>query len=178
MIATEKNIRIFGIVHDSIVDGPGLRLAIFFQGCRRGCEGCHNPDTWPLGGGHETTVEALFSETKKNPLLTGVTFSGGEPLLRAGALLPLAKGIKESGLDLAIYTGWTFEDILDDGDEDVLSLLGYASVLVDGAFKAEEKSMLLFFRGSRNQRILDLGKSLAAGKAIPTDDPGWGYEVF
>jgi len=178
MIATEKSIRIFGIVHDSIVDGPGLRLAVFFQGCNRGCEGCHNPESWPIGGGRETTAQALLSEIEKNPLLTGVTFSGGEPLLRAGALIPLAKGIKERGLDLAIYTGWTFEDILDDGDKDVLTLLEYASVLVDGAFKAEEKSMILAFRGSKNQRILDLKKSFEEGRAVLSEDSRWGNDGF
>jgi anaerobic ribonucleoside-triphosphate reductase activating protein len=176
MIATENSIRIFGIVHDSIVDGPGLRMAIFLQGCKRGCEGCHNPESWPLDGGRETTTEALLSEADKNPLLTGVTLSGGEPLLRAGALIPLAKGICERRLDLTIYTGWTFEDLLEDGDKDVLSLLSYASVLVDGAFIAGEKSMLLSFRGSKNQRILDLKKSLEAGAAVLTDNPSWGYE--
>ena len=178
MIATEKNIRIFGIVHDSIVDGPGLRLAVFFQGCNRGCEDCHNPESWPVSGGRETTSGALLSEIDKNPLLNGVTFSGGEPLLRAGALIPLAKGIKERGLDLAIYTGWTFEDILKDGDEDVLTLLDYASVLVDGEFRAEEKSMLLAFRGSKNQRILDLKKSLEEGRAVLSENPRWGCDGF
>ena len=175
MIATEKSIRIAGIVHDSIVDGPGLRLTIFLQGCKRGCEGCHNPESWPTEGGKESTVEALLSEVDNNPLLTGVTLSGGEPLLRAGALIPFAKGIQERKFDLAIFTGWTFEDIMADGDPDVLDLLNYASVLVDGPFKLSEKSLLLTFRGSKNQRILDLKKSIAIGKAVPMDDPAWGY---
>ena len=174
MIATEKNIRIAGIVHDSIVDGPGLRMTIFIQGCKRGCDHCHNPESWPMNGGSETTVSALLAEVDKNPLITGVTLSGGEPLLRAGALIPFAKGIKERGLDLAVYSGFTFEEIAEDGDRDVLDLLGLASVLVDGPFKISEKSLLLAFRGSKNQRILDTNRSLNTMQPSPSDDPGWG----
>ena len=175
MIATEKTIRIAGIANDSIVDGPGLRMAIFFQGCRRCCEGCHNQESWPLEDGGECTAESLYTLVCKNPLLTGVTFSGGEPLLRAGPLLPLAKGIKARSLDLAIYTGFIFEDILADGDEDVLALLNYASTLVDGPFIVSQRSLMLPFRGSKNQRILDLAQSLAEVRAVPVSDPAWGY---
>ena len=109
-------------------------------------------------------------------MLTGVTFSGGEPLLRAGVLIPVAKNIEERGLDLAIYTGYTFEDILADGDGEVLALLGYASTLIDGPFILAEKSLMLPFRGSGNQRILDLALSLAEGRPVPTQDPAWRYE--
>ena len=174
MISTEKTIRVAGLIGDSIVDGPGLRLTIFCQGCLRGCADCHNPKSWPLGAGHEVSVASLLLKIDKNPLLTGVTFSGGEPLLRAKALLPLAEGVKERGLDLAIYTGYTIEEILADGDEDVLRLLDYASILVDGPFVDSQKSLTLHFRGSKNQRILDVKKSLAESCAVPTTDPAWG----
>ena len=173
MISTEKSIRIAGIAGDSIVDGPGLRLTVFFQGCLRGCAGCHNKDSWPLQGGQKKTSEALLFEIKKNPLLTGVTFSGGEPLLRAGALLTLAEGIRALGLDLAIYTGWTIEEIIADGDRDALALIGLASVLVDGPFLLGQKSLLLPFRGSKNQRILDAKRSLSEGRAVLAEDPAW-----
>lgn len=175
MIATEDTIRIAGAENDSIVDGPGLRMAIFFQGCLRGCEGCHNPESWPTDGGRETTTAEILADLDKNPLLTGVTFTGGEPLLRAGALLALAEGISERGLDLAVYTGWTFEEILADGDPAALALLGHASAIIDGPFVLEKKSLLLPFRGSGNQRILDAAKSIAAGQAVPMGDPAWGY---
>ena len=175
MIATEKEIRIAGIANDSIVDGPGLRMAIFFQGCRRHCDGCHNPESWPLERGHEIEERALYACAMKNPLLTGITLSGGEPLLRAGSLLRFAKAIRSRDLDLAVYTGYTFEDILADGDEDVLTLLGLASTLIDGPFILAQKSLLLPFRGSENQRILDLHKSLSEGRAIATSDPAWCY---
>ena len=173
MIATQSDIRIAGIVGDSIVDGPGLRMAIFFQGCLRGCAGCHNPGSWALTGGRGIEAGALLAEIDKNPLLTGVTFTGGEPLLRAGALIPLAEGIGERGLDLAVYTGWVFEDVLADGDPDVLRLLRLASVIVDGPFMIEQKSLLLPFRGSGNQRVLDAKKSLSESRAVPTGSPAW-----
>lgn len=176
MIAIEKDIRIAGTAGDSIVDGPGLRMTIFFQGCLRECPGCHNPESWPVRGGRASDAAELLAEIDKNPLLSGVTFSGGEPLLRAGALLPLAAGIRARGLDLAIYTGWTFEEILKDGDCDVLTLLGYASTLIDGAFESAQKSMLLTFRGSKNQRVLSVPDSLAEGRAVPTEDPAWAFD--
>ena len=174
MIATEKTIRIAGIANDSIVDGPGLRMGIFIQGCRRHCEGCHNPESWPLEGGGEVTAEALYNLICKNPLIDGVSFSGGEPLLRAGALIPLAKAIRAHGLDIAIYTGYTFEEILEDNDDDVLTLLNLSSILIDGPFILAERSLMLPFRGSPNQRILDLGRSLAEGRAVATSNPAWG----
>jgi len=176
MIATEKTIRIAGIANDSIVDGPGLRIGIFIQGCKRRCEGCQNPESWPIDGGREITAEALYASICKNPLIEGVTFSGGEPLLRAGALIPLARGIRSRGLNIAIYTGYTFEEILEDSDDDVLALLNLASILVDGSFILAERSLMLSFRGSQNQRILDLSRSLAEGRAVATEDPAWGYK--
>jgi len=177
MIATEVGIRIAGIENDSIVDGPGLRMTVFFQGCARGCAECHNPDAQRVDGGETVAAEGLLARIDANPLLQGVTFSGGEPLIRAGALLPLARGIAARGLDLAIYTGFRFEEIAQDGDAAVLELLGMASTLIDGPFVLAEKSLTLPFRGSRNQRILDLKASLADGRAVATRDARWRYEV-
>ncbi|GHU61680.1 anaerobic ribonucleoside-triphosphate reductase activating protein [Clostridia bacterium] len=175
MICTERGIRLAGIVSDSIVDGPGLRITFFFQGCLRACEGCHNPGSWGLDGGEETDTETLLEKIDANPILQGVTFSGGEPLLRAEALLSLAEGIRARGLPLAIYTGYTFEKILASGDQAALRLLDYADTLIDGPFLLAQKSLALPFRGSRNQRILDMAASLAAGTAVAQADPEWGY---
>jgi anaerobic ribonucleoside-triphosphate reductase activating protein len=152
-----------------------LRITFFFQGCRRACEGCHNPETWSLTGGEEVSADALLEKIDANPLLQGVTFSGGEPLLRAAALLPLAEGIRARGLPLAIYTGYTFEDLLADGDPAALDLLAYADTLIDGPFLLAQKSLTLPFRGSQGQRILDTAASLKTGAAVPTKDPAWGY---
>jgi len=166
-------IRIAGTENDSITDGPGLRFALFVQGCAMSCPGCHNPEAIPLDGGRLCTVEELISQIRKNPLLTGVTFSGGEPLLQAAALLPLAKMIKEDGLDLAIYTGFTLEEILEKADPAILALLSLADTLVDGPFLLPRRSLSLRFRGSENQRILDIPGSLAARKAVWTTDRDW-----
>jgi anaerobic ribonucleoside-triphosphate reductase activating protein len=176
VIATEKDIRIAGVQNDSIVDGPGLRMAIFFQGCPHLCEGCHNPETWGFEGGQSATAEELVGKLDANPLLQGVTFSGGEPMVRAGALLPVAEAIAVRGLDLAVYTGYTFEEILEDGDPDALALMVLASTLVDGRFVLAERSLSLPFRGSKNQRILDSKASLAAGVPVPTTDGRWAYD--
>ncbi|MDR3073076.1 MAG: radical SAM protein [Clostridiales Family XIII bacterium] len=171
--ATVKNIRVAGIVNDSIVDGPGLRLTVFLQGCDKNCAGCHNPETRAFTGGVLYTPSDIFERIEKNPLLSGVTFSGGEPLLQAEALLPLAKRIKDFGLTLAIYTGDVFEDILEKGDPHVLALLSVADTLIDGPFILSEKSLSLPFRGSSNQRILDVPTSLQTGKAAPEQSGSW-----
>ncbi len=166
-------IRVAGIVNDSITDGPGLRLALFVQGCPRTCAGCHNPQAIPLNGGTLYSVNDLITRIRKNPILTGVTFSGGEPLIQSHALLPLAKLIKKENLDLAVYTGYTFEEIIEDNDPDVLALLSCADILIDGPFVKKKRSLSLRFRGSENQRILDVPLSLAEKKAIWTKDPDW-----
>ncbi|MCM1129377.1 MAG: anaerobic ribonucleoside-triphosphate reductase activating protein [Alistipes senegalensis] len=166
-------IRVAGIENDSITDGPGLRLTLFVQGCPRACPGCHNPESIPLEGGRWYSAEELFGRICKNPILTGVTFSGGEPLSQAVSLLPLAKMIRQEKLDLAIYTGYVFEDILAHADPNVLALLSLADILIDGPFVIKQRNLSLRFRGSENQRILDLPRSLAEKKAIWTEDPDW-----
>ena len=107
-----KPIRLAGVIRESIVDGPGIRFVVFVQGCPHHCEGCHNPESHDFSGGYDCEPEKILAEIKKNPLLDGVTFSGGEPLCQAAALLPLAKEIKKLGLNLFIYTGSIFEDLL------------------------------------------------------------------
>ncbi|HBU12010.1 MAG TPA: anaerobic ribonucleoside-triphosphate reductase activating protein [Clostridiales bacterium] len=161
-----EKLRVAGIVNDSITDGPGLRLAVFLQGCQRNCPGCHNPAALPLAGGTCYTAEELMEPARKNPLLSGVTLSGGEPLLQAKALLPFARAVKDAGLSIMLYTGYTFAELLEQADGDVMELLSLCDTLVDGPFLMAERSLSLPFRGSRNQRILDLPKSLARGEAV------------
>lgn len=168
-----ETICVAGIENDSITDGPGLRFTLFVQGCSRVCPGCHNPESIPLEGGTHHTVEDLIGRIRNNPLLTGVTFSGGEPLIQATALLPLARMIHEDNLDLAIYTGYTFEEILKENAPDVLHLLSFADILIDGPYVIKKRNLSLRFRGSGNQRILDVPKSLAARKAVWTEDQDW-----
>jgi anaerobic ribonucleoside-triphosphate reductase activating protein len=129
-----------------------------------------------MEGGREYTADEVFAKIQANPILSGVTLSGGEPLLQAAALLPLAVKISEAGLQLAVYSGDTFEQIRARGDRAQLALLSYADTLIDGPFVLAQKSLSLPFRGSKNQRILDIKASLKAGSPIITADPRWGYE--
>ena len=161
-----------GIVSDSIVDGPGIRTTIFSQGCPHHCKGCHNPETWAFGCGTQVPVEAIVDIVKSNPLCRGVTFSGGEPFAQAAGFAKLAVLLKEKGYEVASYTGYTFEELLD-GTEDQKELLQRIDILIDGRFVLEEKSLEIAFRGSRNQRILDVKKSLLAGKAVETVSKRW-----
>ena len=161
-----------GIVSDSIVDGPGIRTTIFSQGCPHHCEGCHNPETWAFGCGTPMEAEALLEIVKSNPLCRGVTFSGGEPFAQAAGFARLAKLLKEAGYEVASYSGYTFEELLE-GSEDQKKLLETIDILIDGPFLMAEKSLEIAFRGSRNQRILDVKKSLAAGKAVETTSKRW-----
>ena len=161
-----------GIVSDSIVDGPGIRTTIFSQGCPHHCPGCHNPETWEFGCGTLIPVEAVVDIVKSNPLCRGVTFSGGEPFAQAAEFAELAALLKESGYEVASYSGYTFEALLK-GTEDQKLLLGTIDILIDGPFIQSQKSLEIAFRGSRNQRILDVRKSLAEGKAVETTSKRW-----
>ena len=161
-----------GIVSDSIVDGPGIRTTIFSQGCPHRCPGCHNPETWAFGCGTKVPVEDIVDIVRSNPLCRGVTFSGGEPFAQAAAFAKLAVLLKEKGYEVASYSGYTFEALLE-GTEDQKRLLKSIDILIDGPFLQAQKSLEIAFRGSRNQRILDVKKSLAAGCAVETTSKRW-----
>lgn len=147
-------IRISGVVNDSIVDGEGIRFTVFTQGCLRGCRGCHNPQTHDLLGGYEVEVDELISMMKKNPLLDGLTISGGEPFLQALACLELAQKAHKIGLNVWCYTGYTYEELIEKGYAS--ALLNEIDVLVDGEFRLEERTLELPWRGSKNQRVINL----------------------
>ena len=161
-----------GIVSDSIVDGPGIRTTIFCQGCPHHCPGCHNPETWDFGCGTDVPVEDLVDVVRSNPLCRGVTFSGGEPFAQGKGFARLARLLKEKGYEVASYSGYTFEELLE-GSEDQKALLASIDILIDGPFLMAEKSLEVPFRGSRNQRILDVKKSLAEGRAVPVASGRW-----
>lgn len=158
-------IRLFGIVNDSIVDGPGLRYSIFTQGCVHHCPGCHNPKSHDLDGGYLVDIDTIITEIKKNPLLDGVTISGGEPFLQPIALIQLAQMIKQQGLHLMIYSGYTYEEILNLGENE-RKLLSLCDILVDGRFLIEQRSLNLLYKGSRNQRIIDVQASFKENHMI------------
>ena len=159
-------IRIAGTVNDSIVDGLGLRFTVFVQGCSHHCPGCHNPHTHEPNGGKETDTETLIAQMKKNPLLYGLTLSGGEPMEQPEACYELAKAAHEMGLNVWCYTGYTWEALMLENDPARMALLHEADVLVDGPFVIAWKSLEIPWRGSRNQRVIDVKSTLKAGKII------------
>ena len=142
--------RIAGIVHDSIVDGEGIRLAVFVQGCPHHCNGCHNPETHDFQGGRLIDTSEIIAMMDANPLLDGVTLSGGEPFCQSGACIEIAAAAHLKGLNVWCYTGYTIEEL--EGHP----LLNEVDVLVDGRYMEEQRTLELPFRGSRNQRIIVL----------------------
>ena len=175
MMTPDPTIDIAGLDDDAIADGPGLRFVLFVQGCPRDCPGCHNPQTHPFGTGTPMRVSELAERILSNPLTTGVTFSGGEPLCQAEPLALLAERLRTARptLDIAIYTGYTFEELLAESDPARLRLLRSADILVDGPFVQSLADRLLPFRGSSNQRILDLPRSLVSSAPVISSSPDW-----
>lgn len=170
-------IRLYGTVNDSIVDGPGLRYVIFTQGCLHHCPGCHNPDSHAIDGGYIEDTEQCLLEIDQNPLLDGVTLSGGEPFLQATALIHFVQKVKKRHLHVMIYSGYTFEEILELGDEEK-KLLSLCDTLVDGKFILSLKSMVLLYKGSSNQRIIDIQASLKTHMVIEQEINEYGEFVF
>lgn len=165
-------IRYAGTANDSIVDGPGLRYVIFTQGCPHNCPGCHNPQTHAFDGGKTAELSFFAEKIRKNPLLDGVTFSGGEPFCQAKALAALARELKDTGLNIVTYTGYTFEYLIENADENngFMELLECTDLLIDGPFIKEQRSIEIRFRGSRNQRLIDCRKSLETGCVTEFDE--------
>lgn len=170
---TENNVRlrIAGITDDSIVDGPGIRLTVFVQGCPHNCEGCQNPQTHDFSGGTDITLGEIMDRINANPLLDGVTFSGGEPFCQAAALAKLGRMIRKKGLNIITYSGYTYEYLKENSDSDNCfgELLEISDHLVDGPFILAERDLTLKFRGSRNQRIIDIKKSTEYGRTVSAE---------
>lgn len=153
---------------DSIVDGEGIRSVIWFQGCSHNCFGCHNPETHDFNAGVEKSIEELKNEIRELEFQKGVTFSGGDPMMQIEALEELTRCVHECGMNVWVYTGFTFEEIMElaKKNEHYIKALENIDVLVDGKFVMDLKSFEVQFRGSSNQRILDVKKSLEKGKAV------------
>ncbi len=163
-------LRIAGTVNDSIVDGPGIRFTIFTQGCPHHCEGCHNPQTHDFNGGEIVEADEIIEKIKKNPLLDGVTFSGGEPFCQAETLADIGRKIKAIGLNIITYTGYTFEELYENREKNHWNdLLSVTDFLIDGKFILSQKDWNLKFRGSSNQRYIDCPKSLKEGRAVEVE---------
>lgn len=166
-------ISLSGVTGDSIVDGPGLRLTIFTQGCLHHCPGCHNPQTHDPEGGSWADTEDILAAAAENPLLDGITLSGGDPFLQPVPCLALAEGAHKIGLNVWTYTGYTWEALWEENAPEKIALLKETDVLVDGPFLLAERSLELQFCGSRNQRLIDVKKSLAEGKVVLWEEPSY-----
>lgn len=160
--------RIAGTINDSIVDGPGFRFTVFTQGCPHHCPGCHNPKTHDFEGGRLADTQEIIEKFRKNELLDGITLSGGEPLCQSEACRVLARAAHESGLNVWCYTGYTFEELMEgfEAHPEWATLLQEVDVLVDGRFILAQRTLEARFRGSKNQRLIDVPASLAQGRAV------------
>jgi anaerobic ribonucleoside-triphosphate reductase activating protein len=165
-------VRIAGVTKESVVDGPGIRFVIYAQGCPHRCAGCHNPQTHSLEGGVGTELAELSKVISQTKLIRGVTFSGGEPFLQSQEFARLAETLKYKGYDLVTYSGFQFEEIMQMAvaNKHIKELLQLTDILIDGPYIASKIDLKLAFRGSQNQRLIDVPQSLIAGKPIEWED--------
>jgi anaerobic ribonucleoside-triphosphate reductase activating protein len=157
--------RLSGIIPESVVDGPGLRIVIFTQGCPHQCPHCQNPETWDINGGKEFSVRQVIRNLKlhkKNK--RGVTFSGGEPFLQAAELVQVAQAAFQLGWDIVTYTGFTYEELIADTNVDTKALLSATDLLIDGKYIHTLRNIGLQFRGSSNQRLIDVAATQKTGQ--------------
>ena len=164
-----KSLRVAGIQKESIVDGEGYRYAIFTQGCNHQCKGCQNQDTWDFNGGKlysQSELEEVVKDIESNPMLDGITLSGGDPFYQADACAELVEAIKSKREDITVwaYTGFTWEELIK--SPEMLNLAKLCDVIVDGRYIENKRKLELEFRGSSNQRLIDVKKTIAAGKVV------------
>ncbi len=159
-------------MQESIVDGPGIRMTIFCQGCPHHCPGCQNPETWDFEERTRIAPQDILTMVQKNPLIRGVTLSGGEPFAQPAEHAELAKLLRENGYEVAVYSGYTFEQ-LNNGTPEQKQFLENIDILVDGPFIMEQRSLDVLFRGSKNQRIINVPQSLKEQKAVCETKERW-----
>lgn len=163
-----NTVRLSGIIYESLTNGPGMRRVLFAQGCKHDCKECFNPHTHDFEGGQVFQIKELVDDVNKNPLIKGVTFSGGDPLEQGESFAKIAKELKNLNKNIWCYTGYTFEYILENKNKRAgwNELLNNIDVIVDGKFDIDKKDEKLKYRGSSNQRIIDVQKSLKENKVI------------
>lgn len=166
-------VRLAGIEPESIVDGPGYRFSVFVQGCPHACPECHNPETHDFEGGKLVDTQEIIAHLGKNPLVRGLTLSGGEPMLKAAELAEIAGAARARGMNVWCYTGYTLEELDETNDEAQQRLLGMIDVLVDGPYVAAKRSLALPFCGSTNQRLIDMKKTRESGSIVLYEPDAW-----
>jgi anaerobic ribonucleoside-triphosphate reductase activating protein len=166
-------LRIAGIINESIVDGEGYRMAVFTQGCNHNCPGCQNPNTHDFNGGEEMEWQDIYNRYKEMPWLDGITLTGGDPFFQAKELTKLVKALKKDNVSIWAYTGFVFDEFLNFINDkscdkritkDMITLLKSLDVVVDGPFIENEKTLDEYYRGSKNQRLVDVKKTLKLNK--------------
>ena len=170
-----ETMRMYGVVSDSIVDGPGYRTAIFVQGCPHHCEGCHNPESHDFAAGKDMTLDEIEQKFTGNPLLDGITLSGGEPFCQPVGCAELARRAHQKGLNVWCFTGYHYEALLERAQTEpgIKALLAEIDVLVDGPFVLAQRSLDLLYKGSKNQRLIDLQKTRQTGAVTLWEPPQW-----
>lgn len=163
---SELKLRINNIIDESIVDGEGIRMVIFTQGCKLRCAFCHNPATHELEAGEFVSLDFIRERWQKNPLLSGITISGGEPFLQVEAVYELVKLAKEDNLDVIVYSGYTYEALKARKCNETNGILDTADYLIDGPFIHQLKDLSLMWRGSSNQRVIDLRETKMKDEVI------------
>ncbi|WP_304383614.1 anaerobic ribonucleoside-triphosphate reductase activating protein [Muribaculum intestinale] len=155
-------VNVLDIVRGTTVDGPGFRTSVYMAGCRHACPGCHNPQSWDFNGGTLMDIEELMAVVEEEDW--DVTLTGGDPMYHPGAVMEIARRVHELGHDIWVYTGFTWEDLIK--KEELSNVLRLIDVIVDGPYHAAERDTDLLFRGSRNQRIIDVASSLESGMVM------------
>ena len=152
------------MIEESFVDGDGIRFAVFVQGCPHRCKGCHNPTTHDFNGGKIMETENIINKFSNSPLINGITLTGGEPLSQIEAVTELAKAAQNRHLSVWCYTGYVYEDLLN--DDEIKKFLDYVDVLVDGPFIENQRDLTMQFCGSKNQRIINIPESRTQKKVV------------
>ena len=169
-----KSLRLAGIIEDSVVDGPGVRFTVFVQGCPHRCEGCHNETTHDFNGGFRADIHKLSDKIIESRIKK-LTFSGGEPFNQAAGLAEIARLVeaRQPGAEIMTYTGYLYEELVEKArtDSGVRELLSVTDYLVDGKYEQGKKAMNCFYRGSSNQRILDITRYPDSAKARLIERP-------
>lgn len=172
-------IRLFGVANDSIVDGPGLRYSVYTQGCSHACPGCHNKDSWDFEGGYVVDTDELIEDIESNKLINDVTLSGGDPFQQPEAVAELAKKLADKHYNMWAYSGYTLEELIEMSktNKNISDILEVIDVLVDGPFIESKKSLELHWKGSSNQRVIDMKAYRQTGEIKIWEDKSVDYEI-